>query len=70
VGGNVSLSICTDAGRVPCGFRARLTTSGGGGALFDGDGGGGVVMRVVMVVRRRDGERWRRTVGKRDNSGW
>jgi hypothetical protein len=60
VSGNVSLGVCTDAGRVSCGFRAGLTTSGGGGALFDGDsggdGGGSVVMRAEMAVRRRDGK--------------
>jgi hypothetical protein len=43
----------------------------GGGGRDGGsgrDGGGGAVMRVVMVVQCGDGERWRRTVGERDNS--
>jgi hypothetical protein len=60
VSGNVSLGVCTDAGRVSRGFRAGLTTSSGGSALFDRDGGGAgggsVVMRAEMVVRCRDGK--------------
>jgi hypothetical protein len=43
-----------DAGHVPCGFQAGLTTSSGGGASFDGDGGGdggsGAAMRAEMAV--------------------
>jgi hypothetical protein len=58
VGGNISLGVCTDAGRVPCGFWAGLTTSSGGSVLFDGDGGrddgGGAVMRAEMAVRCGD----------------
>jgi hypothetical protein len=60
VSGNVSLGVCTDAGRVSCGFWAGLTTSGGGSALFDGDGGGDgggcAVMRAEMAVQCRDGK--------------
>jgi hypothetical protein len=60
VSGNVSLGVCTDAGRVSRGFRAGLTTSGGGSALSDGDGGGAgggsAVMRAEMAVQHRDGK--------------
>jgi hypothetical protein len=50
-GRNVSLSVCTAAKQILCGFRVGLTTSDGGSILFlDGGGGSSAVMEVTVVV--------------------
>jgi hypothetical protein len=60
--GNVSLSVCVVAERVPCGFRAKLTTSDGGGISFrqrrrwrhgNGSGSGGGGIELGSVTQRR-----------------